>query len=55
MEFLGVGPQEMILIAFVAVLLFGEKLPEVAKTVAKVSRKLKDTVAEFQNSIRLDD
>lgn len=54
-EFLGVGPQEMFLIAVVAVLLFGDKLPEVARTVAKVSRKLKETAAEFQSAIRLDD
>jgi sec-independent protein translocase protein TatA len=54
-EILGVGPQEMIVIAVLAVLLFGDRLPEVARTVAKISKRLKDATREFQDALRLDD
>lgn len=51
----GVGGQEMILIAVLAVVLFGERLPEVAKTVARFSRRLKDVSREFQDAFNIDD
>lgn len=55
MNLFGIGGQEMFMIAILAVLLFGERLPEVAKTVAKLSRQLKNASREFQDAFRFDD
>ncbi len=51
----GIGSQEMFMIAVLAVILFGEKLPDVARTVARFSRQVRDVSRDFQNAIRLDD
>ncbi len=55
MNLFGIGGQEMFIIAILAVLLFGERLPEVARTVAKLSRQLRNASRDFQNAFRLDD
>jgi len=43
----GVGPMEMLIIGGIAVLLFGKKLPDVAKNIGKTWR-------EFQRYINED-
>lgn len=55
MNLFGIGSQEMFMIAVLAVILFGERLPEVAKTVARFSRQIRDASRDFQSAIRLDD
>ncbi len=55
MDIFGVGSSEMMVIALLAILLFGERLPEVARTVAKMSQRLKSAAREFQDALRLDD
>ncbi len=55
MDFLGIGSGEMLLIAVIAVLLFGDRLPEVARMGAKVSKRVREAAAEFQDAIKLDD
>jgi sec-independent protein translocase protein TatA len=45
LAFMGVGPTEMVIIGVVAVLLFGSKLPEVARSMGK-------SVVEFKKGIR---
>ncbi|MCC7493503.1 MAG: twin-arginine translocase TatA/TatE family subunit [Fimbriimonadaceae bacterium] len=54
MEIFGVGSSEMFMIALVAVVLFGERLPEVARIVAKFSQRLRSAAREFQDALRID-
>lgn len=55
MELFGVGAQEMLWIGILAVLLFGERLPEVARVVARFTRQLRNMSREFSDALRLDD
>ncbi|MBI2298325.1 MAG: twin-arginine translocase TatA/TatE family subunit [Armatimonadetes bacterium] len=55
MDIFGVGTSEMLWIAVLAVLLFGERLPEVARMVARISRQLREATREFRDALRLDD
>ena len=55
MELFGVGGPEVVVIAVLAVILFGERLPEVARTAAKFIRQWRQIVAELQNSFKLDE
>lgn len=41
----GLGPQEMIMIALLGVLLFGKRLPEVGRSIGK-------SIMEFKNGLR---
>jgi sec-independent protein translocase protein TatA len=41
----GLGPQEMIIIAVLGVLLFGKRLPDVGRSLGK-------TIIEFKNGLR---
>ena len=47
----GLGVAEMVIIGIVAVLLFGSKLPEVAKTIGGSYREFKKGLSEFQISL----
>ncbi len=55
MNLFGVGSSEMLVIAVLAVLLFGERLPEVARAVARFTRQLREVSREFQDALRIDD
>jgi sec-independent protein translocase protein TatA len=60
MNFLGLGPGELLLIAFLGLLVFGpSKLPEIAGQVGRAVRDFRrstaDITAEFQRSFALDE
>lgn len=46
------GPGEMLIIGVVALLLFGKRLPEVAKNVGKSLAEFKKSVSGFESEIR---
>ena len=46
------GPGEMIIIGVIALLLFGKRLPEVARNVGKSLAEFKRSVSGFENEIR---
>ncbi len=51
----GIGFGEILIILVVAVILFGSRLPEVAKNLGKSYQQFRKGLAELQSSIRLDD
>jgi Sec-independent protein translocase protein TatA len=51
---MNLSSEKLVLLAVLSVILFGDRLPEVARTVAKVLRQLQKATREFQNSLRLD-
>lgn len=53
--FPSVGYTELIFIAVIAVLLFGKKLPEVAKSVGKGYAKFKKSLTDVQNTLDVSD
>ena len=55
LDLFGVGTNEMLVIAVLAVLLFGERLPEVARVVARISKQLRNISRDFHDALRLDD
>jgi sec-independent protein translocase protein TatA len=50
----GIGPQEMIIVGIVAVLLFGKRLPEVARSLGKGVVEFKKGVAGIEDDLRSD-
>lgn len=50
----GIGPQEMIIVGIVAVLLFGKRLPEVARSLGKGVVEFKKGVAGIEDDLRND-
>ncbi len=51
----GMGMGEMIIIGIIAILLFGSRLPEVAKSLGKSYRDFKKGLSDIQSSIDLSD
>jgi len=47
----GLGMQELVIIGVIAVLLFGKRLPEVARSLGGTYRQFKSSLGEFQNSV----
>ncbi len=50
-----IGYTELILLGIVAVLLFGKRLPEVARTVGSSYQQFKKGLADLQTTIQSDD
>lgn len=51
----GMGMQEVVIIGIIAVLLFGSKLPEVAKSLGKSYREFRKGLSDLQSQIDFDD
>jgi sec-independent protein translocase protein TatA len=53
MDFFGIGPLELLVIAMVALLIFGpKKLPELAQTLGKTMRSLKEASRDFERDLK---
>lgn len=50
----GIGPQEMIIVGVVAVLLFGKRLPEVARSLGKGVVEFKKGISGIEEDLRTD-
>ena len=53
--FFNFGMQEMVIVGMVAVLLFGKKLPEVARSLGGSYREFRKGLAEMQAHMQIDD
>ena len=51
----GIGFTELLVVAVVAVLLFGSRLPEVAKNMGKTYQQFRKGLADLQSTIKIDD
>jgi sec-independent protein translocase protein TatA len=51
----GLGMQELVVVGIVALLLFGKRLPEVAKTVGKSYSQFRRSLSDIQSSMNLSD
>lgn len=51
----GLGMQEVMIVGVVAVILFGKKLPEVARSVGSSYRELRKGLHEFQSALNVTD
>jgi len=49
--FFGIGPGELILIGIVAVMLFGERLPEVARSVGRSMADFRKGLQDIQDEV----
>jgi sec-independent protein translocase protein TatA len=48
----GIGPMEMLVVGIVAVLLFGNRLPEVARSLGKSLNEFKKGMQEFEHEVK---
>ncbi len=48
----GIGPAEMVVVGFIALLLFGKKLPEVARSLGKGMTEFKKGIQGIEEEIR---
>ena len=51
----GLSPVELMVVGVVAILLFGSKLPEVARSIGGSYREFRKGLNEFQSHMRIDD
>lgn len=51
----GLGFQEMLIVGVVAILLFGKRLPEVAKTAGKYYRDFRKSLTDLQSQVDFSD
>ena len=54
LAFMGMGPYELLIIGVVAVLLFGSKLPDVAKSLGKSYREFRTGLSDIQSAVDTD-
>lgn len=50
----GIGPQEMLIVGAIAVLLFGKRLPEVARSLGKGVVEFKKGISGIEEDLRTD-
>lgn len=50
----GIGFGEMIVVALVAVILFGAKLPEVARNAGRAYQQFRDSLYDLKNSVNFE-
>jgi len=50
----GIGPHEMVVVGIIAVLLFGRKLPEVARSLGTSYREFRKGLNEFHSQVNVD-
>ncbi|WP_166830927.1 Sec-independent protein translocase subunit TatA/TatB [Thalassoroseus pseudoceratinae] len=50
-QFGGIGPMEMMIVAVIGLLLFGKRLPEVAKSMGQGLREFKSGMSGFQDEV----
>ena len=50
----GMGPAEMVLVGIVAVLLFGSRLPEVARSLGGSYRQFRAGLSDLQSQVQYD-
>lgn len=55
MDFINLSSEKLFVLALLGVVLFGDRLPEMARTAAKFYRKLHKVTRELQDTFRLDD
>jgi sec-independent protein translocase protein TatA len=53
--FLNLGSQELVIVGVVAVLLFGKRLPEVARSLGGTYREFRKGLSDMQAQMRIDD
>lgn len=51
--FIGLGPSELVIVGIVAILLFGKRLPEVAKSLGKSYKEFREGLNEFHSQVDL--
>lgn len=51
----GLSAQEFVIVAVIAILLFGKRLPEVARTVGAKYREFRKGLSEIQSSLNVSD
>lgn len=51
----GMGPSELVIVGIIAVLLFGKRLPEVAKSLGSSYREFRSGLSSLQSEVNLDD
>jgi sec-independent protein translocase protein TatA len=51
----GLGMQELLIVGVLAVLLFGKRLPEVARSMGSSYREFRKGLSDMQAQLRLDD
>lgn len=49
----GLGPSELVIVGIVAILLFGKRLPEVAKSLGGSYRQFREGLSEFHSHVDL--
>jgi sec-independent protein translocase protein TatA len=50
----GIGTQELLIIGFIAVMLFGSRLPSVARSMGKSIVEFKKGMKDFENEVKSD-